>query len=204
MPSRQSRCCAGVEPLLFARHPSKNPPPSPSRRASALAEGFPFGGPMHVYSAHCFFPRFSRLKLSAPLVDASSSHPEFFSQLIDALASPLTLYGHALELPGISLPSLHSSFLSRRVCPSRVCQFKGSLQSSRLLRAPDLMKFVRQHCEYAMGSLFVPEEGVSTSVRDTVGRSFDAAKRSISSSRPIGSIDPISMGNRDRVNIVKG
>src|SRR5271155_4109726 len=50
MPSRQRRCCAGVEPLLFARHASKNPPPSPSRRASALAEGFPFGGPMHVYS----------------------------------------------------------------------------------------------------------------------------------------------------------
>src|SRR6267378_3529677 len=50
MLSRQSRCCAGVEPLLFARHPSKNPPPSPSRRATALAEGFPFGGPMNVYS----------------------------------------------------------------------------------------------------------------------------------------------------------
>jgi IPT/TIG domain len=47
-------------------------------------------------------------------------------QLIDAFTSPHPLYRRALELPGISLPSLHWCFLSRRVCPSRLCQFKGS------------------------------------------------------------------------------
>src|ERR1700720_467034 len=76
--------------------------------------------------ARCFFARFNCLKLSAPLVEASSSDPELLGQLIDALAGPHALYSHALELPGISLSSLHSCFLSRRVCPSRVCQFKGS------------------------------------------------------------------------------
>src|ERR1700675_4311775 len=78
--------------------------------------------------ARCFFARFNCLKLSAPLVEASSSDPELLSQLIDALAGPHALYGRSLELPGISLSSLHSCFLSRRVCPSRVCQFKGSFQ----------------------------------------------------------------------------
>ena len=78
--------------------------------------------------ARCFFAWFSRFKLSAPLVEASSGYPELLSQLIHALASPHPFYGHALELPGISLSSLHSRFLSRRVCPSRVCQFKGSVQ----------------------------------------------------------------------------
>src|SRR5271163_4913596 len=79
--------------------------------------------------ARCFFVRFNRLKLSAPLVQASSGHPELLGQLIDAFAGPHTLYGHALKLPGISLSSLHLWFLSRRVCPSRVCQFKGSFQN---------------------------------------------------------------------------
>src|ERR1700722_6409104 len=78
--------------------------------------------------ARCFFAWFSRFKLSAPLVEASSGYPELLSQLIHALASPHPFYGHALDLPGISLSSLHSRFLSRRVCPSRVCQFKGSVQ----------------------------------------------------------------------------
>src|SRR5216684_2532941 len=76
--------------------------------------------------ARCFFTSFNPLELSAPFVETSSGHPEFPGQLIDALAGPHALYGHALELPGISLSSLHSCFLSRRVCPSRVCQFKGS------------------------------------------------------------------------------
>src|ERR1700676_3409756 len=76
--------------------------------------------------ARRFFARFNRLELSAPLVEASSGNPEFLGQLIDALAGPHALYGHALKLPGISLSSLHWCFLSRRVCPSRVCQFKGS------------------------------------------------------------------------------
>src|SRR5579864_30537 len=80
--------------------------------------------------ARCFFARFNCLKLSAPLVEASSSDPELLGQLIDALAGPHALYSHALELPGISLSSLHSGFLSRRVCPSRVCQFKGSFHFS--------------------------------------------------------------------------
>src|ERR1700722_19144044 len=76
--------------------------------------------------ARCFFAKFSRLKFSTPLVEASSGHPEILGQLIDALAGPHTLYGHALKLPGISLSSLHLWFLSRRVCPSPMCQFKGS------------------------------------------------------------------------------
>src|ERR1700730_12720158 len=76
--------------------------------------------------ARRFFARFNRLELSASLVEASSGHPEFLGQLIDALAGPHALYGHTLKLPGISLSSLHCCFLSRRVCRSRVCQFKGS------------------------------------------------------------------------------
>src|ERR1700692_181521 len=79
--------------------------------------------------ARRFFARFNRLELSAPLVEASSGNPEFLGQLIDALAGLHALYGHALKLPGISLSSLHCCFLSRRVCPSRVCQFKGSFQN---------------------------------------------------------------------------
>src|SRR3979490_1847719 len=76
--------------------------------------------------ARSFFARFNRLEFSAPLVEASSGYPEFLGQLIDAFTTLHPLYGHALKLPGISLPSLHCCFLSRRVCPSRVCQFKGS------------------------------------------------------------------------------
>src|SRR6266478_10227776 len=76
--------------------------------------------------ARRFFARFNRLELSAPLVQASSGHPERLGQLIDAFTALHPLYGHALNLPGISLSSLHECFLSRRVCPSRVCQFKGS------------------------------------------------------------------------------
>src|ERR1700726_2621153 len=81
--------------------------------------------------ARRFFARFNRLELSASLVEASSGHPEFLGQLIDALAGPHALYGHALKLPGISLSSLHCCFLFRRVCPSRVCQFEGSFQKTR-------------------------------------------------------------------------
>src|SRR6266478_3285137 len=82
--------------------------------------------------ARRFFARFNRLELSAPLVQASSGHPELLGQLIDAFTALHPLYGHALKLPGISLSSLHECFLSRRVCPSRVCQFKGSFHFSRL------------------------------------------------------------------------
>src|ERR1700757_3778460 len=76
--------------------------------------------------ARRFFTRFNRLELSTPLIETPSGHPQLPGQLIDALAGLHALYGHALELPGISLSSLHSPFLSRRVCPSRVCQFKRS------------------------------------------------------------------------------
>src|SRR6266446_4352479 len=76
--------------------------------------------------ARRFFTRFNRLELSAPLVEASSGNPEFLGKIIDAFADLHPLYGCALKLPGISLPSLHWCFLSRRVCPSRLCQFKGS------------------------------------------------------------------------------
>ncbi|HVS88341.1 MAG TPA: hypothetical protein VHF01_08975, partial [Candidatus Acidoferrum sp.] len=46
--------------------------------------------------------------------------------LADVIAGPHALYGHPLKLPGISFP-LHLWFLSRKLCPSPVCQFKGSL-----------------------------------------------------------------------------
>src|ERR1700730_10341823 len=81
--------------------------------------------------ARCLFARFNCLKLSTPVVEASSSDPELLGQLVDAPARPHALYSHALELPGISLSSLHPCFLSRRVCPSPVCQFKGSFHSHR-------------------------------------------------------------------------
>src|SRR5260370_23208417 len=75
-----------------------------------------------------FFARFSRLELSAPFVEAWSGNPELLGQIIDAFTGLHPLYGRTLKLPGISLPSLHWCFLSRRVCPSRLCQFKGSFQ----------------------------------------------------------------------------
>src|SRR6266436_3489190 len=81
--------------------------------------------------ARRFFARFNRLEFSAPLVEASSGYPELLGQLIDAFTALHPLYGHALKLPGISLSSLHECFLSRRVCPSRVCQFKGSFHAAR-------------------------------------------------------------------------
>src|SRR5450631_3867219 len=87
--------------------------------------------------ARRFFARFNRLELSAPLVEASSGNPELLGQLIDAFTSPHPLYRRALELPGISLPSLHWCFLSRRVCPSRLCQFKGSFQLETALPSAD-------------------------------------------------------------------
>ena len=82
---------------------------------------------MYVYSgARCFLARVNRLKLCAPLVETSSGYAELLGQLIDAFAGPHALFSYALELPGISLSSLHCCFLSQRECPSRVCQFKGS------------------------------------------------------------------------------
>src|SRR6202140_1148515 len=76
--------------------------------------------------ARRFFARLNRLEFSTPLVEASSGNPEFLGKIIDAVAGLHPLYGRALKLPGISLPSLHWCFLSRRVCPARLCQFKGS------------------------------------------------------------------------------
>src|ERR1700719_2026777 len=81
--------------------------------------------------ARRFFARLNRLEFSSPLVEASSGNPEFLGKIIDAFAGLHPLYGCALKLPGISLPSLHWCFLSRRVCPSRLCQFKGSFHSRR-------------------------------------------------------------------------
>src|ERR1035438_2846357 len=86
--------------------------------------------------AHRFFARFNRLELSAPLVEASSGNPELLGQLTDASTGPHSPYGRALELPGISLPSLHWCFRSRRVCPSRLCQFKGSFQQEVCSKLP--------------------------------------------------------------------
>ena len=79
--------------------------------------------------ARRFFARLNRLEFSTPLVEASSGNPEFLGKIIDAFAGLHPLYGGALKLPGISLPSLHWCFLSRRVCPSQLCHFKGSLQT---------------------------------------------------------------------------
>src|ERR1700688_4078252 len=79
--------------------------------------------------ARRFFARLNCLEFSTPLVEASSGNPEFLGKIIDAFAGLHPLYGRALKLPGISLPSLHWCFLSRRVCPSRLCQFKGSFQT---------------------------------------------------------------------------
>src|SRR5258708_29328444 len=94
--------------------------------------------------ARCFFAGSTRLKLSAPFVETSPGHPELLGQLIDALAGPHAPYGHALKLPGISLSSLHSCFLSRRVCPSRVerrkrysRKFQRSEEHTSELQSPD-------------------------------------------------------------------
>src|SRR6267154_1472502 len=78
--------------------------------------------------ARCFFARFNRLKLSAPLVEASSGHPEILGQFVDALAGPHALYGHALELPGISFSSLHR-LSSPGECAHHECaNSRGSFQ----------------------------------------------------------------------------
>src|SRR4029077_21282130 len=87
--------------------------------------------------ARRFFARLNRLELSTPLVEASSGNPEFLGKIIDAFAGLHPLYGCALKLPGISLPSLHWSFLSRRVCPPRLCQFKGSFHCCQLVASFD-------------------------------------------------------------------
>src|SRR6266446_10621048 len=92
--------------------------------------------------ARRFFARLNRLEFSSPLVEASSGNPEFLGKIIDAFAGLHPLYGGALKLPGISLPSLHWCFLSRRVCPSRLCQFKGSFHSAPVCRG-DLMPLFR-------------------------------------------------------------
>src|SRR6266850_3864559 len=83
--------------------------------------------------ARRFFARLNRLEFSTPLVEASSGNPEFLGKIIDAFTGLHPLYGGALKLPGISLPSLHWCFLSRRVCPPRLCQFKGSFHPGTLL-----------------------------------------------------------------------
>jgi hypothetical protein len=102
--------------------------PSP-RRASALAEGFPFRWADGWCSGR--FARLNRLEFGAPL----QRHRRLPRALANHRRHSLhPLYGHALKLPGISLSSLHSCFLSRRVCPSRVCQFKGSFHRSCRLR----------------------------------------------------------------------
>src|SRR6202140_4136841 len=54
-----------------------------------------------------FFARINRLELSSPLVEASSSNPEFPGKIIHAFAGLHPLYGCTPKLPGISLPSLH-------------------------------------------------------------------------------------------------
>src|ERR1700680_2632838 len=83
--------------------------------------------------ARRFFARLNRLEFSTPLVEASSGNPEFLGKIIDTFAGLHPLYGCELKLPGISLPSLHWCFLSRRVCPSRLCQFTGSFQEWQVL-----------------------------------------------------------------------
>src|SRR5580693_6493895 len=52
--------------------------------------------------ARCFFAWFSRFKLSAPLVEASSGYPELLSQLIHALASPHPFYGTSGNIAFVS------------------------------------------------------------------------------------------------------
>src|SRR5262245_26375351 len=86
-----------------------------------------------------FFSWLKVIELGAPLVETSPGHTEFLSQFIHARTTLHTLYSRALKLPGIALPSLHECFLSRRVCPSLLCQFKGSLQFwGRWLRQAEL------------------------------------------------------------------
>src|SRR6266850_6229628 len=67
-----------------------------------------------------FFARLNRLELSTPLVEASSGNPEFLGKIIDAFAGLHPLYGCALKLPGISLPSLHGCS-SPGECAHRDC-----------------------------------------------------------------------------------
>src|ERR1700737_3558811 len=109
--------------------------------------------------ARRFFARFNRLELSAPLVEASSGHPELLGQLIDTFTALHPLYGHALKLPGISLSSLHCCFLSRRVCPSRVCQFKGSFHFRTVLQGEISWRYSELVCVYCAPSGNGPRHG---------------------------------------------
>src|SRR5712692_1685854 len=137
---------------------------------------------------------FSRLKLSALHQQESPGHPELLGQLIDAHTGPHALYGHALKLPGISLSSLHSRFLSRRVCPSRVCHFKGSFHFEREIETTSAVKRVAEQWLAAPAVLFQVIEntlGVRRRHRYCVSRcvstpAFRVVRRGTTQQPPMG------------------
>jgi hypothetical protein len=88
---------------------------------SPAAEGTVFGlVRAGEAAAHHFFVRFNRLKLSAPIVETSSGHPEFLGQPIVApFPRPLSLLGDA-----------RTPLRKRKLCPKKLCQIRGSPQTS--------------------------------------------------------------------------
>src|SRR6516225_7946092 len=69
-----------------------------------------------------FFSWFNDFQLSAPLVEASSGHPQLLRQFTDIIAALHALYSHPLKFPGVSLP-LHPVS-----SPGNCAQFCVSLQ----------------------------------------------------------------------------
>src|ERR1700694_1493713 len=127
MPSRQSRCCAGVEPRFFARHLSKNQPPGSSLPKATSSVGFPCGEQMRA----CW---------AATLLVLVQPSPASYATCRGTSVVPRVLaltHRHRHKSPCVRQPFAEISgnisfsplwFLSRKLCPIFVCHFKGSLQ----------------------------------------------------------------------------
>ena len=75
-----------------------------------------------------FLSWLNHLQFSAPLIEAPRSYPEFSCQLTDIFKVSMRRQPLVESSGSIAFSSLW--FLSRKLCPIFVCQFKGSLQST--------------------------------------------------------------------------
>src|SRR5229473_8230386 len=127
MPSRQFRLSSGVEPRFFARHLLKNPPPGSSLPKALSGDGFPCGEPMRA----CWVETLLVLVRPSPASCATCRGTSIAPPVL-VLTHPHPHKSPCVRQPfvGISGSTAFSSrwFLSRKLCPIFVCQFKGSLQ----------------------------------------------------------------------------
>ena len=64
-------------------------------------------------------------QLPAPLVEASSGHPQLARQLNDIFAGLHALYSHPLKFPGVSFPLLHPLVSSPGNCAHSCVSLQG-------------------------------------------------------------------------------